>query len=108
MATPEELFLTIQQFSEWQSVHRNTTKKWLLKGLPVRRIGRVVRIPVSEALKWLENQHRSSPVTLRIFGSEETGLHTSEAANIPECLSKVSPTRTFVRIPRKDRVPIRD
>lgn len=50
--------LTINEFCDWTKVHRNTWHVWCRDGTAPRhtKIGGAVRIKVSDALTWLDNQ----------------------------------------------------
>lgn len=50
----EPEYLTIEQLSSYTSLHINTLKSWMKKGMPFYRIGRSVRFKRSEFDEWLK------------------------------------------------------
>lgn len=49
----EPEYLTIHQLSSYASLHINTLKSWMKKGMPFYRIGRSVRFKRSEFDDWI-------------------------------------------------------
>ncbi|OIP93535.1 MAG: hypothetical protein AUK55_08155 [Syntrophobacteraceae bacterium CG2_30_61_12] len=50
----ENKYLTIRELSEYASLHINTLKLWMRKGMPFYRIGRSVRVKRSEFDLWMQ------------------------------------------------------
>ena len=48
--------LTIQEFADKMRVHYQTVRTWVRNGLPVTKIGNIVRINEEEAMAWLKAQ----------------------------------------------------
>ena len=48
--------LSVKEAAEKFSVHKNTIYKWIRKGMPHIKVGKVIRIDYQEAKAWLENQ----------------------------------------------------
>lgn len=55
------LYLSIADFARRLGVAKNTVVNWTKQGLPTVRIGRVVRVPVTEATAWLLDQGKPQP-----------------------------------------------
>jgi len=49
--TPE--YLSLPELAVYASVARNTLKKWLKNGMPYYRVGRCIRVKVSEFNHWM-------------------------------------------------------
>jgi len=49
-------FVTIVEFSDHMKVHRNTTSRWIDRGMPVVKLGGVTRIDLDEAIQWLKDK----------------------------------------------------
>lgn len=50
------MILTIKDFMERYQVSRSTVYRWIEKGMPVRRLGSIVRIDSEDADKWFKEQ----------------------------------------------------
>lgn len=48
--------LTIQELADKMRVHYQTVRSWMRRGLPVTKVGNVVRIDEKEAMEWLKAQ----------------------------------------------------
>lgn len=60
----ETTYATIEAFAERLSVHPNTIKSWLKRGLPSVKVGSVRRILVERADAWLAGESTpNAPVT---------------------------------------------
>ncbi|WP_353740647.1 helix-turn-helix domain-containing protein [Desulfoferrobacter suflitae] len=55
----ENEYLTLKQLSQYSSLHINTLKLWMKKGMPFYRIGRSVRIKRSEFDLWMRNNFQA-------------------------------------------------
>ncbi|NQQ32455.1 helix-turn-helix domain-containing protein [Streptococcus suis] len=49
-------FLNKQQTCDYLGISNNTLDSWIRKGLPVIRIGKIVRFDKAEINHWLQNQ----------------------------------------------------
>lgn len=55
-------YLSVIEFCDLLNISRNTLKKWIKMGLPKIQPegkGKFMRIPLSKALAWLENNNPS-------------------------------------------------
>jgi hypothetical protein len=51
----EVLFMDAAAFAARRSVSASTVKRWIRQGLPHARLGRIVRVKVADAERWLDN-----------------------------------------------------
>ena len=52
--------LTKKEFAELLNVHYNTVDKLIKKGMPVLKVGSLIRIEKEEAIKWM-NEYENKP-----------------------------------------------
>lgn len=50
----EREYMDVREFAEKLGVSATTIRRQIKAGLPIKPIGRVVRIPVREAMAWLD------------------------------------------------------
>lgn len=53
----DPLYLDTDDFAARRSVSRSTVRRWIERGMPHRKVGRIVRVVVKDAEAWLERQH---------------------------------------------------
>lgn len=51
---PKLEFLDVAGFAKHLDVSPTTVRRQILQGLPHRRVGKLIRIPVAQALAWLD------------------------------------------------------
>lgn len=51
---PEREFMDVREFADKLGVSSTTIRRQIKTGLPTKTIGRLLRIPVAEAMTWLE------------------------------------------------------
>jgi len=66
-------YLTIKQLSQYTSLHINTLKSWMKKGMPFYRIGRSVRFKRSEFDEWVR-EFRAGGTTEERVGLSLDGI----------------------------------
>lgn len=52
-------YLTVKQLADYASLHINTLKMWMKKGMPFYRIGRSVRVKRSEFDLWMQKNFQA-------------------------------------------------
>lgn len=57
----DAIYMTVAEYAEHAKVGEKTIRKWLKAGLPARRRGSIIRIPIAEADAWsMEGADRRS------------------------------------------------
>jgi len=52
------MLLNIEELSDELKVHYNTIFKWIKKGMPCFKKGRVIRFNLEKVLEWLEKSEK--------------------------------------------------
>ena len=55
MSEVVSIYKTIKEYAEYRSVCVNTVRKWIGMGLPVFRMGKIVRVKWQEGDAWLDS-----------------------------------------------------